>query len=118
MKKKLFLISAFCFFGPLACFGMDSTTTTTTTRPATVVQTEVVTPITDVSTSVQNAFVNDASLAPFAGNVIVRVDSGGVVTLSGSAPSEKVKFAFENKAASVSGVVKVVNHIEVKKVSQ
>lgn len=122
MKKKLFLISTFCFFGPLACFGMDSTTTTTTTtRPATVIETDVVTfdaTTTDVSTSVQNSFVNDPNLAPFAGKVMVRVDSNGVVTLTGSAPSEKVKFDFENKANTVDGVAKVVNNIEVKRVSQ
>lgn len=116
MNKKLFLITSFCFFGPFACFncyGMDATSTSPT--QSMVIQSDMV-KTSDVSSAVQTAFVNDRSLAPFAGSVVVRVDSSGVVTLSGSAPSDKVKFDFENKAKSVSGVAKVVNNIEVKQV--
>ena len=49
---------------------------------------------------------------------MVGTDSSGIVTLTGSVPSEKVKFDFENKATTVDGVAKVVNNIEVKRLGQ
>lgn len=109
MNKKLFLMASFCCFAfaSFPAYGTEVPTqvmTTTTTRTTENVS---------LSQVIANSFVTDATLAPFAGNVVVRVDNG-VVTLSGSAPSEKVKFDFENKAKSATGVAKIVNHIEVK----
>lgn len=109
MNKRLFLLATFCFFGPFACFqayGMDTATVPVNTA---VVQSA------DIASAVKTAYANDASLAPFAGNVAVVVQDG-VVTLTGSVPSEKVKLDFDSKAKSVMGVTKVVNNLEVKQV--
>jgi osmotically-inducible protein OsmY len=66
-----------------------------------------------VAKSIKDAFVADKALAPMASTVTVKVDKG-IVTLNGSADSEKTKSNFENKAKSVAGVDRVVNNIVVK----
>lgn len=105
-------IVGFCFFGPFVSFHVYGDNFFSNT-PGTVQMQDKATTDSDITTSVSNSFVNDKNLAPYAGNVLVR-SNNGVITLSGSAPSEKIKFDFENKAKSMTGVAKVVNNIEVK----
>lgn len=66
-----------------------------------------------INNSVKEAFASDKDLANAASDVTVKSDQG-VVTLTGTVKSDKLKSDFEAKAKAVSGVTKVVNNLEVK----
>ena len=61
---------------------------------------------------VLGALQNDTSLAQAGADVQVTADNGDV-ELAGTVPSEEDKIAMEKKAGTVSGVVRVINHLRI-----
>lgn len=94
----------------LHLFGVDATPGQ---LKVTVSQDRAVTADENVVVAVKDAFAKDQDLVKFSSTV--KVDAvGGVVTLSGTVPNDKVKADFGTRAKSVAGVTTVLNNLEVK----
>lgn len=73
----------------------------------------MVTPTTDISTRVSSELLNDPRTEAYSHNIDVAVDRG-MVTLSGTVPSERVREAAEEVARKTQGVISVINELKIK----
>lgn len=74
----------------------------------------MVSPMTAVSTRVSTRLSEDPRTAKYSANIEVSADRG-MVTLTGSVPSEDVRDAAEEIARDTPGVISVITELKVEK---
>jgi osmotically-inducible protein OsmY len=72
----------------------------------------MVSPMTDMSTSIINELHNDPRTQPYTRDIEVTSDRG-IITLAGTVPSQQVSDAAEEIARNSPGVISVHNELKV-----